>query len=497
MSKLNTARWLMAITILLIIVFQGYWIKKLYQEENNNFKKSADLTFRETMYRLQAERFTGDTMVFKGLPGDNFFMADIISSVQKVRVQSDSAKQKLVISMNTETSSEQEEMIKKQLSKDTIIYVDTKEGKETPPHIERFLEHNPLLNDTIPVKRIDSLYKALLAKEGIEVAYRIVRSGVPQTTTLKNGNIKQIFIKSDHPDSVKFSTKRVPVGFLSPLFYKAEFESATPHIFKKLSLQLLLSLMLIALTITSFVFIYRSLLAQKRLTAIKNEFIGNITHELKTPISTVSVAIEAMKNFNALQNPERTQEYLGIAGQELNRLSLLVDKVLRLSMFETQQVELKYEWFDIKNLLDEVSSSMQLQFEKFGAETTLELNGNDFNIMADRMHISSVLYNLLDNALKYSRGKPKIDLSISATHNEITLVVKDNGIGIPASYQDKIFDKFFRVPHGNEHNVKGYGLGLSYVSHIIGKHKGSIKMQSEEGSGTTFIIKLPKENAGS
>jgi len=491
MNKLNTARLLMAATILLVVAFQFYWIKKLYREEDNNFKKSADIIFREAMYRLQAERFTGDTMIFKGMPGDNLFMTDVISSIKQVRTK-DSVQQKLVISMSTEEEKMSPAIIntlKKQ--KDTVIYVDTKEGGVPPPHIERFLEHNKTINDSIPVKRIDSLYTALLAKEGIDVPYRIIKIATP-----KRDSGMQFTVSIDKPGKV-FATKRVPVGFLSPVFYKAEFDNTSAYVLKKMSPQLLLSLLLIALTAVSFIFIYRNLLAQKRLTEIKNEFIGNITHELKTPIATVSVAIEAMKNFDALQNPARTKEYLAIAGQELNRLSLLVDKVLRLSMFETQQVELKYEWFDMKSLVQEVSGSMQLQFEKFGAVVKLNFQGEDFSLMADRMHITSVVYNLLDNTLKYSKTNPEIEINIVAAKNEMVLTVKDNGIGIPASYKEKIFDKFFRVPHGNKHNVKGYGLGLSYVAHIIAEHKGSVTADSEEGTGTTFIIKLPKENAGS
>ena len=142
-------------------------------------------------------------------------------------------------------------------------------------------------------------------------------------------------------------------------------------------------------------------------------------------------------------------------------------------------------------------ASMQLQFEKTGAMVKLYSEGEDFSLMADRMHITSVVYNLLDNALKYSKGKPEIEINISSNDNEIQLQVKDNGIGIPASYKEKIFDKFFRVPHGDKHNVKGYGLGLSYVAHIIAEHKGQVLVESEEGKGTTFIIKLPNENAPS
>jgi two-component system phosphate regulon sensor histidine kinase PhoR len=492
-NKLRTARVLMAATILLIIGFQAYWLRKLYHEETNNFRKTTDIVFRDAMYKLQAQRFSGDSMIFRGALDDNLFMADFISSVEKIK--GDSTKQKLVISMNTHTekTTGDEEPATQKHNKDTVVYMTSKKNDGLPPpDIEELLVKNKNLSDSIPIKRVDSMYGALLAKEGIDVDFNIIRTN----PVLLDSAEQKLTIKLDEPRGT-FSTKRVPVGLVRPVFYRAEFKDPGMYVLKKIGMQLLLSALLIALTIASFVFIYRSLLAQKRLTEIKNEFIGNITHELKTPIATVSVAIEAMKNFDALQSPERTREYLGIAGNELNRLSLLVDKVLRLSMFETQQVELKYEWFDIKSLVKEIIDSMQLQFEKTGAAVKLNFTGEDFSMMADRMHITSVVYNLLDNALKYSKGKPVIDINVESKENGIMLSIQDNGIGIPASYKEKIFDKFFRVPHGDKHNVKGYGLGLSYVAHIIAEHKGSVRVESEEGRGTTFIIKLPKENAGS
>lgn len=492
MNKLRTARVLMAATILLIIAFQVYWMQKLYVEETTNFKKTTDVIFRDAMYRLQVQRFTGDTLALRGELNDNLFMADFISSVEKIK-GGDSLKQKLVISMDshTEKVSSTEERNKKN-DRDTVVYMSSKQDDIPPPFMGQMLLRNKNLSDSIPVKAIDSIYKALLLKEGINVSFNIVRTN-PTMIASDSGEAKKFTIKIDEPKGA-FATKRVPVGLLDPVFYRAEFTDPGLYVIKKMSMQLLLSVLLITLTILSFVFIYRSLLAQKRLTDIKNEFIGNITHELKTPIATVSVAIEAMKNFNALQSPERTKEYLGIAGLELNRLSLLVDKVLRLSMFEKQQLEMKYEWFDLKGLVKEVTDSMQLQFEKSGASVKLDFTGEDFSLMADRIHISSVLYNLFDNALKYSKGNPAIEINVEAKENDIQLMVKDNGIGIPAAYQEKIFDKFFRVPHGDKHNVKGYGLGLSYVAHIIAEHKGQVNVESEEGKGTTFIIKLPREN---
>jgi two-component system phosphate regulon sensor histidine kinase PhoR len=498
MNKLRTARLLMSATILVIIAFQFYWLRKLYIEEQGNFKKSTDLVFRETMYRLQAQRFTGDSMIFKRMPDMNLFMGDVASTIQQIRITKDSLQTpKVMIRVDDNKHLPDQRIVNpKATNTDTTIVLNASvNGKSI--HVEKFLEHNKTLNDTIPIKRIDSLYAELLLKEGINAKFGIIRKDPRPEDSLPNKGQFSITLDDSPRGKHSFVTNRVPVGFISPTFYSAEFDTPTLYLLKKISLPLLLSFLLVALTSLSFIFIYRSLVAQKRLTAIKNEFIGNITHELKTPIATVSVAIEAMKNFNALQSPERTQEYLGIAGQELNRLSLLVDKVLRLSMFETQQVELKYEWFDVQQLVKEVINSMQLQFEKTSANVQLELQGDDFMMMADQMHITSVVYNLVDNALKYSKEKPQILIHLEATANDIILKVKDSGIGIAAAYKDKVFDKFFRVPNGDKHNVKGYGLGLSYVAHIIAQHRGVVSIESEEGKGTTFIIKLPKENAGS
>ncbi|HZH01159.1 MAG TPA: HAMP domain-containing sensor histidine kinase, partial [Flavisolibacter sp.] len=240
--------------------------------------------------------------------------------------------------------------------------------------------------------------------------------------------------------------------------------------------------------------LYRNLIRQRKLADIKNEFISNITHELKTPIATVSVAIEALRSFNTAMPPERTKEYLDISASELQRLSLLVDKVLKLSMFEKKEIDLKYEVMNMQELVAEVTSSLRLQFEKHKAAVNVTAHG-DTHLEGDRLHLVSVIYNLLDNALKYSSGAPKIDMDITGKEHTLELHVKDSGIGVPAEYQEKIFEKFFRVPTGNVHNAKGYGLGLSYVAHVINKHKGTIKVHSEERMGSTFIVSLPKYKA--
>ena len=284
------------------------------------------------------------------------------------------------------------------------------------------------------------------------------------------------------------------VGFVHPVTYKVELGNTFPYIVKKLTLPILFSVFLVGFSLLSFLLLYRNILRQQKLAAIKNEFISNITHELKTPIATVGVAIEALKNFNAIDNPQKTREYLDISSNELQRLGLLVDKVLKLSMFEKKEIDLKYETLNLKELVDEVVASMRLQIEKYHARVTVVAEG-DVVLQGDRLHLLSVVFNLLDNSLKYGKDDPAIRIELKGSGEKVELNIADNGIGIPQEYKDKVFEKFFRVPVGNTHNAKGYGLGLSYVAHVIQKHKGQISVDSQPGLGTRFTITLPKEQA--
>jgi len=273
--------------------------------------------------------------------------------------------------------------------------------------------------------------------------------------------------------------------------YELSLGNTTPYLLKRLSLPIVFSLGLVTITLLSFFLLYAGLKRQQRLAAIKQEFISNITHELKTPIATVGVAIEALRNFNALNDPARTREYLDISRNELQRLSLLVDKVLKLSMFEKKEIELRPELVNLQELVEEVAASMRLQLEKQHASLSIETSG-ECTITGDKLHLQSLVFNLVDNALKYSSEHPRIAVRVQGTEKELTLEVSDNGIGIPPEYRKKVFEKFFRVPHGDTHNAKGHGLGLSYVAQVVAKHKGTIHIEPETDGGTRFIIHFPK-----
>jgi two-component system phosphate regulon sensor histidine kinase PhoR len=341
--------------------------------------------------------------------------------------------------------------------------------------VVRFLFDMESPKDTIRVAEITKAVQQRFDQQGLDVPFSVVRLAKPSS------NEERVF-------------NEVTIGFRNPITYRLQLGNTFPYVVNRLIAPILLSVFLVCFTVVSFSTLYRNLLRQRRLAAIKNEFISNITHELKTPIATVSVAIEALRSFNGSLDAEKTKEYLDISANELQRLSLLVDKVLKLSMFENKEIELKYEPLDLRVLMEEVTASLRLQFEKHRAKVEVMAEGNT-RLEGDRLHLVSVIYNLIDNALKYSNGSPEIDIRIKGDERSVTLFVRDSGIGIPAEYRDKVFEKFFRVPTGNVHNAKGYGLGLSYVAHVVQKHKGIIKVTSDEGLGSTFIVSLPKQKA--
>lgn len=344
----------------------------------------------------------------------------------------------------------------------------------------RMITEGKAFEDTISRHKVDSAYKKELDKTGVTIHFIIQKA-----------NNDSLHWLQDTVTGKSLKTTPVAVGLIHPAWYRAEFGNPFSYLIKKISPQILFSFFLVAFTSLAFIFLYRNLLAQRRLTEIKNEFISNVTHELKTPIATVNVAIEALRNFGGLQSPERTKEYLDISASELQRLGLLVDKVLKLSMFENHEIALQKESFDLLHLVEEVMFSMKLQFEKQKAAITISSEGDNFMIDADKLHITSVIYNLLDNALKYSKEDAVIEVKLIRRNEYFELRVKDNGIGIDEACQNKIFEQFFRVPSGNRHDTKGYGLGLSYVNYIVSRHHGSIEVESEPGKGSTFIVKLP------
>lgn len=263
-------------------------------------------------------------------------------------------------------------------------------------------------------------------------------------------------------------------------------------VFKQILPNLILSALVLSLMVLSFFFMFYHWKKQSDLIKFKNEFMSNMTHELKTPISTVGVAIEAISDFGIDNNPTKRKEYLDIAKHEVNRLNLLVDKVLKMSAFDEEVETLNKEKLDLNMLCNSVLKSLKLHFEKHQVHVSYNPSPIEASVYADKIHLSNVIYNIIDNAVKYSNEQPELSINIFETSKFWNLQICDQGKGIAQNHLDKVFDRFFRAPQDDRHDVKGYGLGLNYAKDIIHKHNGELDIESEINKGTTVTIKLRK-----
>ena len=252
----------------------------------------------------------------------------------------------------------------------------------------------------------------------------------------------------------------------------------------------LISISLITIVIGTFFYSIKIINNQKKITQIKSDFINNMTHELKTPIATIGLACEALKDKDIELNKPMKDKFLSTITNENERLGKLVETVLQNTISDKGTPELKLEIFNIEEIIEKAMKSIQLSFDKKEGSIETDFMALNKIVEADKLHITNVIYNLLDNSLKYSENKPLVKISTRDVIGGLVIRIKDNGIGIAKDNQEKIFEKLFRVPTGNIHNVKGFGLGLSYVKSIMELHQGSIKVESKLGYGSTFLISL-------
>ena len=269
------------------------------------------------------------------------------------------------------------------------------------------------------------------------------------------------------------------------------FPSINSLIFKNMFVTLASSAGLLLVLISIFAYTIYAIIAQKKLSEMKTDFINNMTHEFKTPVATIMIASEALKDPDLVPDRARVNRLAGIIYDENVRLGDHIERVLSVAKLEKKELRLERKPVAINQLISAVVDSMGLQLQKKDAVVILNLNATPDVILGDELHLSSMLYNLIDNANKYSVDQPKISLSTSNQANGLLLTVTDEGIGLAKEQTKRIFDQFYRVPTGNLHDVKGFGLGLSYVNDIITQMNGTIKVISERDKGTTFAIHLP------
>lgn len=324
---------------------------------------------------------------------------------------------------------------------------------------------------------------------------------------LKDNNIKQPFefAITDYFDNPVMTSKGwrpgyyrtasqillTPTNSLRREVLHLQVKEPQNYIIGKMGWMIVASILFTCIIISAFALTIRTMFNQKKLSEIKSDFINNMTHEFKTPLATISLATDALNNEKVIHDDEKIRYYSGIIKAENKRMNKQVEKILQAARIERQDIKLNLVQLDAHEVIRKVADNFALQIQENNGTLNLDLHAEKHVIHADEVHFSNMIFNLLDNAIKYTREKPQILVETLMSGNMLAIKIKDNGIGMNKETQARIFEKFYRAHTGNLHNVKGFGLGLSYVKVMVEAHNGRIRVDSAPGKGSAFTISLP------
>ena len=343
------------------------------------------------------------------------------------------------------------------------------------------------LKERINFRILDQDLKAELMNNGINIPYHF-------TVTTHDG--REVYRCPDYTgDGVEYTYSQVlfrndPANKMG--IVKIHFPDMSSYIYSSIRFMIPSVVFTLVLLVT-FIFTIVVIFRQKRYSEIKNDFINNMTHELKTPIASISLAAQMLNDKSVTKSQQMMGHLSGVINDETKRLRFLVEKVLQMSMFDKKKAVFKKKELDLNEMVENIAKSFTLRVEHTGGKIYTEIEAIDSAIFVDEMHFQNVIFNLMDNAVKYRKQDKPIDIYLRTwnDNDHLYLSVRDTGLGIKKENLKKIFDKFYRVHTGNVHDAKGFGLGLAYVHKVVDLHDGEIKVESEYGKGTMFTIKLP------
>jgi len=471
---------------LLLILFVLYWIRSQYMLEKEELSKELFTTYIETQDDLI------DTVLFRD------FVRPVLRTAH----------------YETERDDTRDSMISGTV---IIEHTDTSSGNfswkgrnnSITVRIGSISDSVPLMPDTLRIRR--SSNDLILRSLKLVVAHSSDSGSLPNpalqelnicadTTQFlskfnenisgKGMNFSVAFNKVESGSGNIKSSKSIRVDPSNPFSLPGlQIEKYRAYLFRQITPQILFGMFLICITALAFSLSVRNIKKQIILNDIREEFISNISHELKTPVSTIRAALEFLEKYDMAGDPGKTKEYIALASGESRRLELLVTRVLDNSLSDTAPGLAQKKKTDIALLAGEI---LQLTRSRYGEDLNIELSKKceDCSLMCDELLFKGVLINLVENSIKYCDKVPEIVMSLERKNDEMLISVSDNGPGIEEEYQKLIFEKFFRVPSGNVHNVKGYGLGLSYVKNVVGLHSGTVTVSNNK-NGCTFTIRIP------
>lgn len=481
---------LMLSSIVVLMLLQVLWLRAVYEDYYNGLKQETNLLFASTVSELV------DSLIWKGASQVRGPLLPVIDSLKEETSRklifrrmdlqealSEDRKEpkfsiQVIVDSTTKITDFSNEGTVRVISSDTNLASDS---------IRRIIRPIILGADSLKGQRFEiNLRRDLVELELIEEVFnkRLKEEGYYLTATISKLDSSTKY-KPENNDWLQLDDVSIPFG----VRFQANFEQYKGYLLKKMLPTFLFGLLALSLVIVSFVFLYRSILQQQRLHALKNDLINNITHELKTPVATVGVVLEALENFGADQKASTKQEYIQIAQNELNRLSKMAESILKSNVLGQQNDQ--KQAIDFDDLVSEQLISFKPILVAKGFTVEMHKQNSDYFMQGFEESLKLMVYNLLDNAIKYSPAAKKISIRLSLNEGILQFEIEDQGIGIAEKFHGDIFEKFIRVPQKNIHDVKGYGLGLAQVNSAVKQHKGKIYLKSSLGKGTNFTIQLP------
>ena len=336
----------------------------------------------------------------------------------------------------------------------------------------------------VTTKQVETLLRRELKDEGIDLDFEFAIYDNDLGTKIQT----EKFIKKEEPYGVY-----VFLDINNESTYKlfVDFPERKKYLLSSILWMIVLSIVFTSIIIIAYVSAIYQLIRQRQISQIKTDFINNMTHEFKTPIATINLALDSIKNPKIIGDQEKVLRYLGMIKEENKRMHAQVENVLRISKLDKNELNISKERYELHDLVEDAVTHVQLIVEDRQGYVKTHLNADKSSVLANETHFTNVIVNVLDNAIKYSDDAPKIDVYTENVGNNVILRIVDQGNGMSKAVAKKVFEKFYREHSGNVHNVKGHGLGLAYVKKIVEDHQGHISVESEKGKGSTFIIKMP------
>ncbi len=504
-------------TMIGLIILQYFWIKKAIEVNQNNFKQLVNQALTESVKEIEKK----ETVFYMYSHIKQSVMSDSSQfnpeSPQSTQMEASKAKNQQKAAPKIDSimqdpglrSSDSKNKISQRIEELQQIFSHI-HNNAAPTKDTSSNSLNILLNRKKLVSQIiDQIYRA-----NVDLEERISKPEIKQILrktfqqkgitsdfafAVINENNEFIFRSGNYQDQHKpshiYQTQLFPSNIISSsTVLQIYFPDRDNEIYQSLGsmsfLSIFLTLLIIVLFSSTIYIVYR----QKKISEIKNDFINNMTHELKTPISTISLANQMLKDENISPEKKNLPYISGLIEDESRRLGLQVERVLQMSIFEKGEIRLKKKEINLHQLIQKVINNFTIQVERQNGLIIKHLNANSATVEIDELHFTNILYNLLDNAIKYCDKTPEIVVSTKNNDSSLIITIMDNGIGINKENLKRIFDQFFRVPTGNIHNVKGFGLGLTYVKKIIEAHGGTIQIDSVQQVGTTVTISVPVDH---